>query len=1591
MKSKILALILLSAVIITAGSGTPKLSPWDAWRMAYTSFEQGEEFRDKGEYTKAKKAFDKALEYYNMVRESRPDWNQKVIEERVADCEKESRRMSAFLGPAAAAEKRAEEKSESTVRSDETEKLRQELSDAKAELEILRRRNETRKNYESEISNLLRDQRILNERYSLLEKRYRAQEAKLAEPDTKVKNLEEQLVALRLQLDLARKESSSARQQYSAAVAERNTVRQEKQKLDNAKRLLSREITELNRQITSQKEQLSGLQQGIESAGKREQDLLRQLESLRKKHAGLAGELNTLQGKYREKLAAAGDGAAANKKLIEENKRLQESAAALRRSEEKLTLKTAAQQREIDSLRRKASADTLKSVNAEAALKENEAKLASVSKELEREKANSLIINRELESVRQSAGNSTAELKKLSAENNALKKRLQFRESEDFKNMTAAKSELKKLKAELLKSEQTSASLRTELKISGEKYAALERSGRELHSENRKLHAERIKYEDRLKTLTGVSANSRELARQYSELKQNFAALQAENRQNKLAAEAAKPREAELARIKLRLTELDGLKQQLRREQSFNEQLNAVKNRLERDLRQLRPMGEENARLKAQLGDHQILKSEVERLRKLNRELAEAQKLETLVADLKMQLAKVAPEAAEAAKLRRQNQELIQGKVLWENENAKMKLKLAVIPQLEQQLKSLQADLGKSNDRLSAANRSISQLSAENRTLSTSVNDLETLRTRSRRLVEDQAKTLQQLRSAEEELRRNKVETASLLRARDEAGNRAASAEQKLRDSENAAAALKEQIGQLKELSDRQSGIEKKLKKELSELRLSAKQSEGSALQHKLLLTERSNEIGQLKLQIKKLTGIVSEKKVLEEKLARLSNIEKLKEQSDRNTLRVMQNLKESEKIIASLRTQISRQQKSTPDNSKLNKALAEIDAVLRLKQKSDNEAAQALRDLKEREKIIDSLHNEIALLKKTSSENSSLKSSLDEARKELEMKDKSVQKALQSAALAQRKNEEDAKIISNLQRQQEELNRFRAGNERLRQTLAQTEKELREVKAQSRRFSEESARRSGDSEKILNALRKENALLKSVNEKNINLEQELAGSRTLNTRMRSELEQLLPIRDELKRLSSELKKSSDESAILKKQNERLLAAAAEGRRIAAENSSISRINRELSNRSLKAESELASLKSELANYNRLRSEVQRLRKLSEELADAKSLAPELAQAKLRIANLEQMRDELVRQRQLNEELSRKRAELEKELAARPMPAFAPADYTAVPGISTRPLGKAEDYVSAGRLAEADEKSELAVWNYRTALKLEPENSEAAELLGKLLALRGDYAEAAPMLSRARNAKPDSIELALATAHAYIELKRFGNAEAVIAPLFKRDQENPRLQIAAALIAAGNGQHARAAGLLRLAAARLPEDPQPKLELARLLCNTDASRIYEAVKLYETARRLGAPPDLELEPKLLPLLDKRRNTAIFLTAAAAEAAKNKDWNSVIWYNRQLMDLDREPEKYRPRLAFAQYKKGSSGAALETLSMGSNTPQGLIVKAFIHRQRKEHKEARLCAQQAKILNRNRVVVLPAEWSEFIPEFRRYGGELTSFAR
>ena len=1428
MKSKIIAALLLATVMITAGSGTPRLSPWDAWRMAYTTYENGEEFRDKGDYLKARDAFNKALEYYKMVRQARPDWNQKVISERIADCEKESSRMNAFLGPAAREkDKKTEEQQEpSPGKNQEVIQLRKTLSLAQAELEELRRKNETRKNYESEISNLLRDQRILNERYSLLEKRYRAQEEKLALPDTKLRQLEDQLVEMRLKLDLARKENEAARQRQNTQHTEALLFKKEKAQFENLKRTLTGEIASLQDQLKARTGELESAARNTASAQSRLKELDKLLSESRRNADALNKELNSLRDKYREKLASSTAGGIANRKLLEENKKLQDSNFQLRKNGEEYAARAIRLERDMEKIRQQLSGELKKNAVLQSRNAGNDAELKRLTKELEREKANSTILNRELESVRQLSVSSSAEMKKLTGENSELKKRLKFRDSEDFKNLTAARADRKNMKEQLLKQEQNIAELQAQLKISNEKYAAMEKSAQETAVENRKLHAQRINYENQLKNLTGISKDSRELAKRYGELQKNFTALQAENRQNKLAADAAKPREAELARIKLRLAELDGLKQQLRREQSFNEQLNAVKNNLEREVRRLRPMGEENNTLKARLSDYDMLKKEVERLRKLNTELAAAQNLSVQVADLKNEVAKLAPQAAEAAKLSKQNQELVQAKILWENENAKMKLKIAALEQKEELLKGVRSDLAKRDMDLQTANKNILVLNKEIRKLKGKEILLSDLQQKSRRLASDQAATLTRLRKIEEENR--------LLKA------------------------------------------------ELTAVKLQAEAE---------LQTAKTQALAQLSAAQKQADAKISE----------------VQKQADEKLSQAQKQAKE----------QLSAVQKQ-----------------------ADEKLSQAQKQAK---------------------------AQLSAVQKQADEKIESAQKKAQAQ-------------LSAVQKQADE--KFESA-----QRKAQAQLSAAQQQAQKQHQADNSAVTARN--RLILELRKENALLKSVNAKNNDLEQSLAEMRIANNRMRKDLEELRAVRAELLRVSQALSKNTVELDNVKKQNQTLIDSANAVRGVADENRKVRALNADLANRSLKAESELASLKSELANYNRLRAELERLRKLNTELADAKRLEGELAQAKLTILRLEQMKDELVRQRKLNEELTTARARLEKELANRPMPAFAPADFAA--GDPAKPIGKPEDYISAGRIAARDEKEDLAIWNYRTALKLDPDNAEAAELLGKMLLLKGDFNAAAPMLSRARNAKPESIDLALDTAYAYINLKRYGNAEAVIEPLLKRNKEHPQLQIAAAMIAAGNGQHAKAAGLLRLAAARRPRDPQPKLELARLLFHNDASQIFEAVKLYETARRLGAEPDLELEPKLAPLLDKRRNMNNFLNAAATEAARNKDWNSVIWYNKQLIELDREPEKYRPRLAFAQYKKGSSGAALETLTMGNLTPLALLVKAYIHQMRKESREARQAAAQARAMNGNKVINLPAEWREFLLDFRNSGGFLNDYAK
>ena len=96
--NKFILLLCLCSAAFTLSLHAAEPSPWDSWRTAYSCFEQGESFRDKGDYLQALKSFENALASYQAVKKARPDWNQRVITMRIDRCRTECSKMRRLLG-----------------------------------------------------------------------------------------------------------------------------------------------------------------------------------------------------------------------------------------------------------------------------------------------------------------------------------------------------------------------------------------------------------------------------------------------------------------------------------------------------------------------------------------------------------------------------------------------------------------------------------------------------------------------------------------------------------------------------------------------------------------------------------------------------------------------------------------------------------------------------------------------------------------------------------------------------------------------------------------------------------------------------------------------------------------------------------------------------------------------------------------------------------------------------------------------------------------------------------------------------------------------------------------------------------------------------------------------------------------------------------------------------------------------------------------------------------------------------------------------------------------------------------------------------
>ena len=565
--------LLLTAAVCCIAAAQAAPSPWDSWRAGYTSFEQGESLYERGRYSEAAAMFEKAREHYLAVRAARPDWNQRVIADRLHDCETriaETRRLlnggtpekpvaappseksAASARPAepSAAPSAAPAAEPSGITVAEHSAVIRELYQVKAELEQVRKSLGKQRDLEAEISALLRDKRVAEEKVALMEKRYQALVARQNEPDARIAELEQRLL---------------------------------REKLDSERHL--RRLSASEQQLAEVREQLKEARLRVSAADTRLQratdELKRRENELRQKTAALT--------RRESELAAADDRTAAAVADMVPRRRMDDLVGAFQRTKQELELR--------------------------------EKEATSLKEELRRQQTEARIGAAELADLRRRNHSLEEDVKLMSEQSSELKARLERRDREDFQAAASANATRAKLEADLLALQKELVALRGDADAKTARVAEAGNRIKALEAELIAARARTAQFEETGKRLSAAEDELTRVRAEFTRLQRDFTALSAENRENRLLAAAAKPREKELETAKLRLLEMDRLKNELAREQRLGSELKAAYRKDQQELRSLRPRVAELDSLRRKLAELEPAAREAARLKEVEREL----------------------------------------------------------------------------------------------------------------------------------------------------------------------------------------------------------------------------------------------------------------------------------------------------------------------------------------------------------------------------------------------------------------------------------------------------------------------------------------------------------------------------------------------------------------------------------------------------------------------------------------------------------------------------------------------------------------------------------------------------------------------------------------------------------------------------------------------------------------------------------------------------------------------------------------------------------------------------------------------------------
>ena len=129
------------------------------------------------------------------------------------------------------------------------------------------------------------------------------------------------------------------------------------------------------------------------------------------------------------------------------------------------------------------------------------------------------------------------------------------------------------------------------------------------------------------------------------------------------------------------------------------------------------------------------------------------------------------------------------------------------------------------------------------------------------------------------------------------------------------------------------------------------------------------------------------------------------------------------------------------------------------------------------------------------------------------------------------------------------------------------------------------------------------------------------------------------------------------------------------------------------------------------------------------------------------------------------------------------------------PQVKTSQKFDLKKLLADGIKAEEDDSEDLAIWNYRKYLSLNPDKTEVNRRLGSILYKRGQIEEAARFLSKAYSLQPDNVDNASAYAQVLIKQKKYPDASGILTKAIKKHSKNYNLLTVYASAQAGAGKN----------------------------------------------------------------------------------------------------------------------------------------------------------------------------------------------------